>query len=297
MYGRMFSVGRNKDYDHGLRLFDQGLYEAAILELEKVIALPDDQDAMLVKLANFYLAESWSFLGSYALGQRLLTRAASCFEEALKRNPGYADLHYKLSTVYLQQDKPSEADAEVDLALEINPRFAKALIQSGVCKYKLGEPAKAIEAIAKGVQCDISMNNEVSRQGFTAHRLGHFDLAQQHFAHLITNETDEVAYNARLGADFFRRGMLDEASLAFEKALDISPNYADLHNSLGMTYHSAGKSDLAIKEFNKALDINPNYEEAKRNLELASLSAGISPQPKVHLELVEDSAGDEQSSI
>ena len=67
MLGRMFGFGRNEDYDRGLRYFDQGLYEQAIEELEKVVAEESRSDPLSRRLATFYVAESYSNLGSLAL--------------------------------------------------------------------------------------------------------------------------------------------------------------------------------------------------------------------------------------
>jgi tetratricopeptide (TPR) repeat protein len=293
LYGRMLTIRRNEDYDRGLRLFDQGLYEAAIPELEKVMASQSQLNPVLVKLASFYLAEAWSFLGSYAIGQRLFERSAYCFEEALKRNNGYADLHNKLASVYYLQDRIDEADRELDAALRINPQYARALVASGLCKYRQGKTDLAFEQVAKAVECDSTLDNDNYKGGTAAHLSGDFESAMDLFSLLVVTDIDDVAYHARLGADFFRRGMLDEASDEFEKALQINPDYADLHNSLGMTYYSAGKFKHAVVEFRRALEINPSYEEARSNYELSVFAAGGLEKPSVNLQLIDDQSADD----
>jgi tetratricopeptide (TPR) repeat protein len=298
MYGRMFSIGRNESYDRGLRLFDQGLYEAAIPELEKVVDISDQDNTILVRLANFYLAECWSFLGSYALGQRLFERSTACFHEALARNPGYADLHCKLATVYYLDNNFTEADKELDVALAINPKYGKALVQSCLCKYQLGQPDAAIAAVTKAVESNPPLDHQKFEEGLAVHNAGDYNTALSIFSGLIVSDIDEVAYHARLGADFFKRGMLDEASAEFESAIRINSTYADLHNSLGVTYHSAGKYAFAAAEFRKALTINPNYDEAGINLDLSLNAAAEAGESVVHLELIDDEfAGERGSTI
>jgi tetratricopeptide (TPR) repeat protein len=288
MHGRLFSAGRNDDYDRGIRYFDQGLYEAAIPELEKVIDTSGHENSILVKLAHFYLAECWSYLGSYAAGQRLFERSANCFRQALTRNPGYADLHCKLAAVYFQQDKIDDAFEELSLALAINPRYARALVQAGLCKYRLSKPELAIEFIAKAVASDPTLSNENYRKGLAFHNAKDFEAAQNVFSTLVAADLDEVAYHARLGSDFYRRGMLAEAAEQFEGAILINSNYADLHNSLGMTYHSAGKFTLAIREFNKAIEINPSYEQAVLNRSVSLDAVEAAGESVVDLILVDD---------
>jgi tetratricopeptide (TPR) repeat protein len=293
MYGRMFPAGRNEDYDRGLRLFDQGLYEAAIPELEKVAGLVDQENTILVKLASFYLAECWSYLGSYAIGQRLFDRAASCLLHALERNPGYADLHSKLAAVFYLQDKIEEAIKELEVSLKINPQYAQALIQFGICQYRLGQSGLA--SVNKAIEYNPKLKAHEYDLGVLAHADGDFNAALNHFSLLINSDADEVAYHARLGSDFYRRGMLDEASKEFELALTVNPDYADLHNSLGMIYHLSGKHEDAIAQFKKALNINPDYVEAKYNLTISSQSFNRSTQA-VKLRLIDDDSEDRSNN-
>ena len=43
MLGRMFSFGRNEHYDKGIRLYDQGLFAEAIVELNQALAKNPDE--------------------------------------------------------------------------------------------------------------------------------------------------------------------------------------------------------------------------------------------------------------
>jgi tetratricopeptide (TPR) repeat protein len=296
MYGRIIPMGRNDDYDRGLRLFDQGLYEAAIPELEKVIDSGGPENTLAVRLAAFYLAECWSFLGSYALGQQLTDRAATCFQEALKRNPSYADLHCKLGSVYVVLEKITEADEEFVAALAINPDYARALVEHGLCQYRLGNPVAGFASVTSGFEKDPSLSVVHYQLGKAAHEGNDFGSALAEFALLTVTDIDDIAYHSRLGSDFFRRGMLDQASRAFEKAVELNPDYADLHNSLGMTYHSSGKYGLALEEFKKALEINPSYVDALNNFALSAAAAKEFAEVPVHLELVQDGPSGRRNS-
>ena len=69
-----------------------------------------------------------------------------------------------------------------------------------------------------------------------------------------------------LGATNNAQGKPDEAIAAYNKALLIKPDYAEVHNNMGNALRAQGKPDEAIAAYNKALLIKPDSAEAHRNL-------------------------------
>jgi predicted O-linked N-acetylglucosamine transferase (SPINDLY family) len=59
---------------------------------------------------------------------------------------------------------------------------------------------------------------------------------------------------------------LEEAIVAYSKALAIKPDYADAYNNLGNALKDQGKLEEAIEAYNKALAIKPDYAEAFNNM-------------------------------
>lgn len=55
----------------------------------------------------------------------------------------------------------------------------------------------------------------------------------------------------------------DEALAAFNKALEIDPQYADAWNNKGFALNFLGRHDEAIKAFDMAIEIESGFEEAK----------------------------------
>ena len=64
-----------------------------------------------------------------------------------------------------------------------------------------------------------------------------------------------------LGATNNAQGKPDEAIAAYNKALLIKPDYAEVHNNMGNALRDQGKPDEAIAAYNKALLIKPDYAE------------------------------------
>ena len=54
--------------------------------------------------------------------------------------------------------------------------------------------------------------------------------------------------------------------LAYNKALAIKPDYAEVHNNMGMLLKDQGNLAEAIEAYNRALAIKPRYAEALNNV-------------------------------
>ncbi len=83
------------------------------------------------------------------------------------------------------------------------------------------------------------------------------------------------AFELFLSADKYHEdGQLDRAIEIYEKALRMSPNFAEGHNNLGVAYQDKGLLDNAMREYKLAIRLKPNYPEAYNNLGWALLQAG-----------------------
>ena len=80
--------------------------------------------------------------------------------------------------------------------------------------------------------------------------------------------TDPQSVNAHynLGFGLAQLGRHQEAVEAYERALEIEPDYGFAHNNLGNALNKVGKREEAIRHFRKALELDPTYAEAHHNL-------------------------------
>lgn len=85
---------------------------------------------------------------------------------------------------------------------------------------------------------------------------------------IAANPQDYEAYNL-LGSALYQRAAVADAIAAYEKALQIHPNYADAHNNLGVVFYEQGRLADAIAAYQRALTLNPDHQSANENLTLA----------------------------
>lgn len=80
---------------------------------------------------------------------------------------------------------------------------------------------------------------------------------------------DRVARLVREGTEAAQGGQMDEAAIAFRKAVDLDPTDAEAWNSLGVVLVRAGDAGRGIECFRRALRVVPGHFEAHRNLAVA----------------------------
>src|SRR5438270_835338 len=185
MLGKMLGIGRSEHYDRGIRMFDQSLYEEAIVEFGRVVESPE-RDAVSERLALFYTAEAHASLGHRALKRGAWERALAHYEKALAIHPQYADLHFSQALALRRRLEYSQALESLDLnpsyadvnnhlglaacsagrreyavaafssAVSSNPAFVEAWINLGVLCRDLGRESDARRAFARSLELDYS---------------------------------------------------------------------------------------------------------------------------------------------
>ncbi|MCX5883168.1 MAG: tetratricopeptide repeat protein [Deltaproteobacteria bacterium] len=75
----------------------------------------------------------------------------------------------------------------------------------------------------------------------------------------------DIAAWIQLGNLCFDADLPEKAIVAYDKALALNPNNADVLTDQGVMYRKAGKYDKAVQCFDKAVAVNPKHEIARFN--------------------------------
>jgi predicted TPR repeat methyltransferase len=98
------------------------------------------------------------------------------------------------------------------------------------------------------------------------------------------------------GNRYSKLGQLDNAIVAYEKAISIKPDYVKAIYNLANSQHKLGQLDKAVRNFKKLVTINPDYAERHNNKILTVIyffSKGQTPDAIDTLELlIKDSPED-----
>ena len=84
------------------------------------------------------------------------------------------------------------------------------------------------------------------------------------FADARSDAKAQVAF----GISVAQRGLWREAIYRWEKAVELDPTYAAAFNDLAIAYEHEGQLEKARKAYEKALELTPDNAEIRQNFEL-----------------------------
>ncbi len=196
--------------------------------------------------------------GTEAFDKGDYEKAEGFFHEILVMNPRFADIQNKLGIIYNQTNRLKLAAEAFEKALAINPGYTEASLNLAITYSDLGKYEESRRVFERAAR----FKNE-EEKGETASGIDPFvrgKLADEHL---------------RLGTMYYDLRLLDEAVDEYQKALRLSPNFADIITHLGIAYRDKGMYDDAIKEFNRAKECNPKYIPARLHLGITYYSQGF----------------------
>jgi tetratricopeptide (TPR) repeat protein len=213
---------------------------------------PALRETVHTKLANIYLRASdrkraqeqleallksdptnpqpYYFLGQLAADDKKLEPAAEYFSKAIILRADFEPAYYELANAQLALDKPKEALATLEKARQ---KFAGNFFMefgSAIACVRLKEYDRALQYFTAA---------EVVTKTSNPERLNHF-------------------FYFQLGVAYEQKGDYAEAARAFEKCLELSPDFDEAMNYLGYMWADRGENlDKALALLEKAVKKEP----------------------------------------
>ena len=132
--------------------------------------------------------------------------------------------------------------------------------------------------LARNPRCFLAHNN----LGEILAQRGLLDEASAHFQKAMQIQPDFAEARYNFGNVLLLEGRTDEAAAQFQKVLEIQPDYAEAHNNLGNVLLRKGRVAAAMDHFQTALKIQPDFAEAHYNLGKALLAKGKVQEALAH---------------
>jgi Flp pilus assembly protein TadD len=158
-------------------------------------------------------------------------------------------------------------DAALDTlkeGLDLYPHAVDLYVGLGYTRLAREEFVWAKQAFEKALVMDPEHDDALVGLGETLLRFGQPEQATAIFQQVRTGPAGEdVELLLAMGRALFREGRYQEARVAFESALQASPEDAEVTAALGFTLHKLGEEDAAIRELRGALAIHPAYHETR----------------------------------
>ncbi len=265
-------------YNLGLTYLKMETYSRAVDALERTIALDGSYKVAYHSLALAYL------------GQQELGKARDAAREALKLDPNYQparslleaidpsftpsetqvvtppepeqpiqqqpaakprqETHYELGIAYRDSKMYTEALAEFQKVVDLDPDFVAAHTSSGEVYLEMGQLDDAENAVNAALRIDA--NSQPARQLLDDIKQARPSQTTQSTVP-SANASDVKKYYER-GEAFLNNKQYNEAAAAFKRVIKTDPNFADAHYGLGVAYLEMGALD----------DAKTSAEEASR---------------------------------
>lgn len=142
-------------------------------------------------------------------------------------------------------------------ALEKNPQYAQAYYYIGSCNYKLGRYHEAIEVWKQAIRIDPDNVKAHTVLGWCYYfKLGRYQDAIEAWKQAIRINPDFAEAHYRLGLPYFALGRDQDAIEAYKQAIRIKPDFAVAHFLLGGAYLILGDKGSALQEYKILKDLD-----------------------------------------
>jgi len=187
-----------------------------------------------------------------------LEKALRYFGEAVDLDPDYAPAWTGLSLAYGNQasegyspveDGYEKARQAVEHALELDPNLAEAHGALAVVRRVYDWDWVGADASSqRALQLDPGNPNLILDAARVASTLGRIDEAHDLTRRAATADPLNVRVHYRLARYAYFLGRLDESTAAFQKVLELNPEYPGAHEDLGLVYLAQSRPDAALAE-------------------------------------------------
>lgn len=167
--------------------------------------------------------------------QREFAAATQIYQAVIAQDPSNTSAYDGLGTIHFVQQSYQEA---INCFLEVaalKPVDGKPLFNAGAIYNRMGEYAKAVEIIRKGLNRD--------------------------------KRCAEGYYN--LGIAHRKQSQWQMAISSYREAIRLDPGFAEAYQNLGNVYLEMQNYPLAIQNFKKSLEVKPGFAKALSGLEKA----------------------------
>ncbi len=247
--GKWYGFGQNVSYDAGVRAKTRGDWLEAI-ELFRE-AHQEQLESSLKSVVRRSLAGA---LGSQAkiLLETDTAEARRLLIEALDLEPKFADLWLARARAERSLGLKNEQMQSLSRALEINAKYAEALIHQAVLQIEGGNSAEAKLSLQQAAQSSPRLAESIRTAGEDPQQL----------LRLRLPFSDQAAQLIRRGDDLGRQSKWLEAAMAYSEVLALAPGYADVRCRRAEALMALDEFDQAEHELSLALETNLHYAEA-----------------------------------
>lgn len=195
--------------------------------------------------------------------------AISCFRNALKLEPRYAEAHNNLGLALAQTGRLQEALAEFRGAIQCRPAYPEAEANLGATLAQAGRPDEAIPHLRRALELDPGYLDARNNLAAALSQTGRTEESVREYGAVVKAQPERAESQFNLGNALASLGRWAEAEAHYRMALHSLDGDGDLHANLGAALANLGRMEEAVAEYRRALALNPSDRDVAYNLDLA----------------------------
>mgnify|MGYP000288807598 FL=1 len=218
---------------------------------------------MSIKEPNMLRAEIESVFLLYNNGR--IQEAINLIKVLNESYPNVPLLFNLLGACYKSLGNLDAALQMFETATNIKPDYAEAFFNQGVILKELSKLNEAIDCFQKAIAILPNYPDAHNNLGNALEDLGQREAAIESYEWAISYKVDYAQAYLNLGILFSKFDPIKAVDY-YKKAIVIDPNHDAAYFNLASTYRHLGLKNEAIVAYEKVIEIKPDYADAHKNL-------------------------------
>jgi tetratricopeptide (TPR) repeat protein len=238
--------------------------------------------------------------GSVFFQRGYMDQAEASFQIALRDDPTSAEALYGIGSVYLNQQKTTEARESFERALKLRASYPDTLANSwnnlGLLAAREGRTGEAIGYFQESLKLSPDHLIALDNLGSAYRQQKRWDDARKTYERALEVSSNNAEAHYGLGMVFAQNDDTARAFDSLQRALKLRPVYPEALNNLGILYLRTQRRDQAVASFEECIRVAPVFDQAYLNLARVYIVEGAPEKARaVLLELLKQHPGHEQA--
>jgi tetratricopeptide (TPR) repeat protein len=218
-------------------------------------------------------AEAAKNRGNVFLMSGNLLSAVQYYQEALNILPSYPEAHVNLGSALRQLGRPQEAKEKLQSAIALKPSLWQGHFQLGLVLNELGQFQQAVDSYHKSIELNTDFPECRWRLGLALMRLEKWAEAIEAFGSANVPDQQSPEVHANFGLALMKTNQLKDALHQYQLAINISET-SELHYLAGKISEQLGMMREALLSNQKAIELDPGNAKAHFQLSFLVLLQG-----------------------
>ena len=269
------------DAHWGLANAYEGLqrYQEAFEEMRETAELDANNLEVRVRLGNYYLAGGKESPAAISEAERLA-------KEVLAKDSNHIEGHILMGSVLFAQDKKQEAFAELNHAVELNPKRVESYLSLARFYVMTKDIASAEATFQRAISVSGGAAMAHYEYGKFLAQVNRLDAAETEFQNAVTAEPNNREARFIIASFYLVNKRFDKAEDAYKALAELDKDKPEGRSVLADFYSSVGRLDEAIAIYKEVIAKSPDYTQGRYRLAEIMLNHGDLAGAKNEVETV-----------